>query len=176
MPALHLRCNRETRSRSPFRHRPSLPFHSGRTERWHVMASSPDVSTSLTELLDRALAGDREAENRLFAALHARILAVAKRRIRDDQQAQDLTQDVLRTAFEKYRDAEPGHAFLPWLFTILRNKIGNHMRHRRVKTRLWGSGRRLPRWTGSSESTHATAHSATTPEVAAARASVRGSA
>lgn len=88
---------------------------------------------SADDLLARARAGDRDAENALFGALHARILAVAKKKVWDEQAAMDLAQDTVRTAFEKYRDAEMPRGLLAWVFTILHNKVGNYVKRRRVE-------------------------------------------
>jgi RNA polymerase sigma-70 factor (ECF subfamily) len=91
-----------------------------------------DVSEGLVA---RARAGDREAERLLFERLHARIHALAKRKVWDQEAAEDLAQDTLRTAYEKYRDAELPRGFLPWIFTILHHKIGNHLKRQRQQRR-----------------------------------------
>jgi len=91
------------------------------------------VRKSLDELLNQARAGDRDAENDLFDRLHARIVALAKRKVWDDEAAQDLAQETLQTAYEKYRSADFPRGFLPWVFTILHNKIGNYLKRRRIE-------------------------------------------
>jgi RNA polymerase sigma factor (sigma-70 family) len=83
-------------------------------------------------LVERARAGDREAEGRLFEWLDARIVAAAKRRIWDQEAARDVAQETLRTALEKYRSADLSHGFLPWALAVLRNKVGNYLKRRRA--------------------------------------------
>ena len=90
-------------------------------------------STGLDDLLARARGGDREAESVLFDKLHARVLAVAEKKVWDRETAHDLAQETLRTAFEKYRAADLSRGLFPWLFTILHHKIGNYLKHRRVE-------------------------------------------
>ena len=95
------------------------------------MADPLHETAGIEDLLARARAGDAEAENVLFTHVHARILQLAKKRIWDPEAARDIAQETLRTAFEKYRDAELSHGFFPWLFTILHHKVGNYLKRRR---------------------------------------------
>jgi len=90
-------------------------------------------STGLDDLLARARAGDHEAESVLFDKLHARVLAVAEKKVWDREAAHDVAQETLRTAFEKYRSADLSRGLFPWLFTILHHKIGNYLKRRRVE-------------------------------------------
>ena len=90
-------------------------------------------TTGLDDLLSRARGGDRQAESILFEKLHARIQALAEKRIWDREAAHDLAQEALRTAFEKYPRADLSRGLYPWLFTILHHKIGNYLKHRRVE-------------------------------------------
>jgi RNA polymerase sigma-70 factor (ECF subfamily) len=101
----------------------------------------PDRSAALLtvdDLLARARAGDRSAENDLFGKLHARILDVAKRRVSSADTARDLAQDVVQTALEKYREAAMPAGLLPWIFTILHHKVGNHLKKDRIRARTQG--------------------------------------
>lgn len=93
-------------------------------------------TAGIEDLLARARAGDRGAENALFERVHARIVAVAKKRIWDEEAARDVAQETMRTVFEKYREADLTHGFFPWLFTILHHKAGNYLKRRRVEQRL----------------------------------------
>jgi RNA polymerase sigma factor (sigma-70 family) len=94
----------------------------------------PLLDTSGIEaLLARARTGDAVAQNALFSRLHARILAVAKKRVWDAEAAEDIAQETMRTALEKYHDADLSHGLLPWLFTILHHKVGNYLKRRRTE-------------------------------------------
>jgi RNA polymerase sigma-70 factor (ECF subfamily) len=98
------------------------------------MAASSHTQ-GIAELLARARRGDPAAENALFERLSARILALAKRRVRDEEAARDLAQETMKTVFEKYRTTEFPHGLLPWVFTVLRNKVGNYWKRRAVEGR-----------------------------------------
>lgn len=105
------------------------------------------ATTDLEALLARARAGDAAAENALFALLRARVFAVAKKRIREAEAAHDIAQDTMRTAFEKYRDADLEHGLLPWIFTILHHKVGNYLKRQRTEgARREPGDVREPRW------------------------------
>jgi len=99
------------------------------------MVNRHDQATGVEELLQRARDGDQQAEERLFSRLHARILALAKRRLQDEEAARDIAQETMRTVFEKYRTAPLPRGLLPWAFAILRNKVGNQYKRRRVEGR-----------------------------------------
>ena len=97
------------------------------------MTNSPDLSIAPEDLVPRARAGDRDAENALFERLQARILTLAKKKVWDEEAARDIAQETLRTVFEKYRTAEMPRGLLPWVFTVLHNKVGNYLKHKRVE-------------------------------------------
>ncbi len=97
------------------------------------MTDQPSLATPIDDLVTRARAGNRDAENALFERLHARIVSLAKKKVWDEQSAQDIAQETLRTVFEKYRAAEMPQGLLPWVFTVLHNKVGNYLKRRRVE-------------------------------------------
>jgi RNA polymerase sigma-70 factor (ECF subfamily) len=97
------------------------------------MSDSRATAASISDLLSRAQSGDQGAENALFEQLHARTLSLAKRRIGDEQAAQDIAQETIKTALEKYLSADLSRGMLPWVFTILRNKVGNYLKKRRTE-------------------------------------------
>jgi RNA polymerase sigma-70 factor (ECF subfamily) len=80
------------------------------------------------DLFFEAKAGNKDAENRLFSHLHASYLRLAKRRVREVHDAEDLVQETLETIFEKYKTADLVKGFLPWANQILFFKIGNYYR------------------------------------------------
>jgi RNA polymerase sigma factor (sigma-70 family) len=63
-------------------------------------------------------------------------LALAKRRVRDEQDAEEIVQDALMTVVEKSASQTFEKSFLQWAFGVLRNKIGNYyqQRDRRQRT------------------------------------------
>jgi RNA polymerase sigma-70 factor, ECF subfamily len=92
-------------------------------------------TAGIESLLAKARTGDRDAEDVLFSHLHARLLAVAKRRVFDGEAARDLVQETLQTACEKYRNADLSNGLLPWVFAIFRHKVGNYLKRRRTSQR-----------------------------------------
>ncbi len=97
------------------------------------MTDPTNLTPPIEDLIPRARAGDRDAESALFERLHARILSLAKRKVWDEEAAQDVTQETMRTVLEKYREAEMPRGFLAWVFTILHNKVGNYLKRRRLE-------------------------------------------
>lgn len=102
----------------------------------------------IEELLSTALKGDKKAEQELFSKLYARILGLVQQKIwnkehtaaENKQIAEDLTQDIYLVIFQKYMTATYKNGFLPWVFQIARNKIGDHFRHiKRVRRVLTGN-------------------------------------
>lgn len=93
---------------------------------------------SIGVLAQKAKTGDREAENSLLLQLRERLLAVAKLKIANTQDAQDLAHDALTTLIEKgYTDkGEELRDVLGWACGILNNKIGNYYRRTRVRKSL----------------------------------------
>lgn len=63
-------------------------------------------------------------------------LSIAKRRVRNEHDAEELVQDALATVVEKFNAQTFEKSFMQWAFGVLRNKIGNYyqLRSRRGKT------------------------------------------
>ena len=89
------------------------------------MIDSAPPDSSLDGLCAAALARDARAEAALFATLRERFLAVAKRRVREDD-LEDLVQDALRIVHQKHGQRQPGPGILVWSLAVLRNVIGNY--------------------------------------------------
>ena len=89
-------------------------------------------------LLAVAQSGDKETENRLFSLLRARILELVQHRIWNTQRdvseirhdVENLTQEICLIILEKYKTETFDHGFMPWVFQIVRNKIGEYYRER----------------------------------------------
>ena len=95
------------------------------------MIESKETSIStLDELSAAAIAGDEKAGAVLFEKLRVRFLAIAKRRVREDD-VEDLVQDALRIVIQKQGDRNRFPGVLVWSLTILRNVIGNYYQAKR---------------------------------------------
>jgi RNA polymerase sigma-70 factor (ECF subfamily) len=67
----------------------------------------------------------------MFAEHEGRVYAHCYRRVRDEQRARELAQDVLLIAYQKLDDYEPPNKFSTWLYGIARNVCMRAMARRR---------------------------------------------
>jgi len=94
------------------------------------------MQEGIDELLDRALAGDKTAENKLFSNLNARFLSITQHRICNPQKdgdeitrdAEDIVQETLEILYRNFKQVKFSAGFLQYAFGILRNKIGDYFR------------------------------------------------
>ena len=99
---------------------------------------------AIDELLAASLERDKQAENQLFSQLRVRILALVKQRIWNTQMhaseirqdAEDLTEDICLVILRKYKTASFPKGFMPWVFKVVRNKIGVYYQNRKRKERI----------------------------------------
>jgi len=94
------------------------------------------------QLIDKALQGDRAAENEILTHLRVRFSYLAKRRI-GEADAEDIAQDACITVLEKYHTEMPPAGFEAWAYGVLRKKIGNYLQSREVRRRVNVSGREV---------------------------------
>ncbi len=88
-------------------------------------ASEPELSRR------RALvARDPAALAELFDAHFERIYALARRMVRDEHLAEDLTQEIFLRIHRALSSYDPARALRPWIFTIASNVIRDHLRSR----------------------------------------------
>jgi len=113
------------------------------------------------ELVRRALAGDRRAEE-LLVRRHARAVArLIVRLLGTRRDAEDLSQDVFLAAFEQLDRLENPDIFRSWLLRIAVNKVRMVIRKRKM-LRLIGLDRTAPQ-----ETLEAVAHDDLGPEARA---------
>jgi RNA polymerase sigma factor (sigma-70 family) len=82
-------------------------------------------------LMLAAQAGDQEAYRALLEGLQPLVRAYVKRRLRDEEAAADVCQDILLTMHRVRHTFEPGRAFEPWFYAIARSRFIDHLRKRR---------------------------------------------
>ena len=81
---------------------------------------------SQIDLLFDALHRGREEDlRRLIPPLQERLTALAKERLRGQLPAEDVVQETLTTLWEKRASVRSSRHLLPFVFQVLRNKIGN---------------------------------------------------
>lgn len=89
------------------------------------------TEAELNALMDRLADGDRAAFTPLFASLHPRVVAVARRWL-GPADADDAAQRVLASVFARATDFQRGRPFLPWFWAIVANEIHGIARRRKV--------------------------------------------
>ncbi len=93
-------------------------------------ADAPDLGA----LMVAAQQGDRDAYDELLAAAQKMVLRYARRRIRSEEAAEDIAQDVLLTMHRVRHTFEPGRPFEPWMYAIARSRLIDYVRrNKRVR-------------------------------------------
>ena len=77
------------------------------------------------ELVQKAMAGDKAAFEELYQETCRSVYFTCLGFIKDEQEAQDVTQDVYLTAFEQLSTLENAGKFRPWLYRMAANKCIN---------------------------------------------------
>jgi len=107
------------------------------------MLGSGGAAMELEELIRKAQAGDREAQDRLFREYYAAVLALVKARmgrfLRAREESEDVAQSVFRQVletggFEKAAFDSP-EGLRRWLLRVAENKLTDHVR-------TWGAQKR----------------------------------
>ncbi len=92
------------------------------------------------DLVERAMAGDREAFTELTRHSIGRLYAVARLILRDDARAEDATQEALIAAWRQLSALRDPDRFDAWLHRMLvracYREAGRAMRHRWAQVRL----------------------------------------
>ncbi len=81
--------------------------------------------TTVAQLVLAAQAGDRGAMGELFTRYRPHVLAVAMRRLRDENEAQELCQEVFLQALQKISQLRQPESFVGWLTSITRRMAIN---------------------------------------------------
>ncbi|MGQ9731450.1 MAG: RNA polymerase sigma factor [Candidatus Zipacnadales bacterium] len=84
----------------------------------------------------RAQAGDRKAFERLFEDHHVRIYNLVRYLLRDQREAEDITQRVFIRAWEELPRLRDPQAFMAWLNRIAANLARDYIRSRPPPTAL----------------------------------------
>jgi RNA polymerase sigma factor (sigma-70 family) len=85
--------------------------------------------------MERAQAGDREAYRSLLEDVSSELRAFLRRRIREQQDVEDVVQEVLLTVHRARHSYDPARAFEPWLYAIARNAAVDSFRRTRRRLR-----------------------------------------
>jgi RNA polymerase sigma-70 factor, ECF subfamily len=84
-----------------------------------------------TELIQRAQAGDMTAFEQIVHAYEKRVLVAAAQICRNQQDAEDVTQDVFISVYRNIRTFRFEASFYSWIYRITMNTAFNHTRQRK---------------------------------------------
>jgi RNA polymerase sigma factor (sigma-70 family) len=87
----------------------------------------------VNHLLELARNGDGEAEKQFIKILFVRFVAIAKRRVGNKDDAEDIAQEACSTVLAKYKVDLSIVNFEAWAYGVLRMKIGNHMQKKTTR-------------------------------------------
>jgi RNA polymerase sigma-70 factor (ECF subfamily) len=93
------------------------------------------VADATAGLVERAAAGDRDAFAALYRAHMRDVYRYVLFRVRHEDAAADLTQEVLVRAWLRLGTLRDATRFRPWLLRIAHNRVLNHVQ-RRVEERV----------------------------------------
>lgn len=106
-----------------------------RMEPGSVPRSGPEDSEDETALLARVAAGDEQALRGLVDRHLPTVLAIARRMLRDDAEAEDVAQETLLRLWRNAAGLELGpHGVRPWLRRVVSNLCIDRVRARRNTT------------------------------------------
>jgi RNA polymerase sigma-70 factor (ECF subfamily) len=83
--------------------------------------------------MDRYASGDETAFDQLYDALAPRLYRVLCRRLRDDDRARELLQDVMLRIHQARGSFIPGAHVRPWAYAIAERLVINDLRRRKRK-------------------------------------------
>jgi RNA polymerase sigma-70 factor (ECF subfamily) len=84
------------------------------------------------ELVEKSKAGDDKAFHELMVRHLKHIFNFVWQYARNDEDAEDITQDAFFKAWKHIRRFKTGSKFLPWLFAIARNTALDHIKKKKA--------------------------------------------
>jgi RNA polymerase sigma factor (sigma-70 family) len=94
----------------------------------------PEASEADRYLIEQIARGDTVAWSQLVSRYHGRLLAFAAARVPSRADAEDLVQETLLLFLQSFKRFRQEASLETYLFTILRRRIIDHFRGRRVTT------------------------------------------
>jgi RNA polymerase sigma-70 factor, ECF subfamily len=129
-----------------------------------LSAGGPDDNAAERDLLSRLRQRDEDAFERLVREQGGRLLAVARRFLRDEEEARDAVQECFLSAYRSLDRFEQGSRLSTWLHRIVINACLMRLRSRRRKPeepiedllpQFQADGHQVnhptPEWAGSAE-------------------------
>ena len=91
---------------------------------------------SLADWMAAAQRGDEEAYRQLLEAVEPMLFRYVRRRIGSDDSARDVCQEILMTMHRARHTHEPTRPLEPWLYSIARTRLIDHLRRERRISRM----------------------------------------
>lgn len=95
-----------------------------------TVARDGDAGANWGAWMAQAQAGDRAAYHALLIAVTPYLRAIARKYLRQEQDAEDLVQEILIVVHDIRHTYEPGRAFKPWLGAIATRRCIDSLRRR----------------------------------------------
>ncbi|MCB1217674.1 sigma-70 family RNA polymerase sigma factor [bacterium] len=92
------------------------------------------VLTDEVDLVLRATKGDERAYGKLVGMYQARLYNFVRSMVRNDEIAEDITQESFVKAFFSLRKLQNPASFKSWLFRIANNNTLDYLRKKRIQT------------------------------------------
>lgn len=87
------------------------------------------------DAVKRAQAGEAAAFEDLYREHHGRVYALSLRMLRDEEQAEEMTQEIFVQVYEKLGSFRGDSRFSTWLHRLATNAILNRLRKRKRRAR-----------------------------------------
>ncbi len=91
-----------------------------------------DNDYQVSELVEKARSGDRDALDQLVSLFHADIFRMTCYRTRSQTDAEDLTQDIFMQMIKSLPGLKDAGRFRPWLFRIALNRVNDFHRKKSI--------------------------------------------
>ncbi|MHC1727356.1 MAG: RNA polymerase sigma factor [Syntrophobacteraceae bacterium] len=103
-------------------------------EHFELRASSPppDTSGKVSELVEQARAGDRDAFEKIILLYQNEIFRLVFFRTRSRMDSEDLTQDIFLAALKYLPQLKDSDRFRPWLYRIAINRVRDFHRKKKL--------------------------------------------
>ncbi len=96
-----------------------------------MLSTQQRVKMNETELIRRAQEGDMAAFEQIVQTYEKRVLIAAAQICRNQQDAEDVTQDVFLSVYKNIRTFRFEASFYSWIYRITMNTAFNHTRQRK---------------------------------------------
>lgn len=106
---------------------------------------SKESKTTIEKLFIHLQSGDLDYFSKVFSPVRGRIVRLAQQRLQRDE-VEDVVQQTMSTFWERRSSIRSPEHLMPYLFQILRNKMGDSYRRKRYQQKI-----RVPK-TGPMES------------------------